>query len=191
MRFLILILILFSIASTASAAELRLESSDFSVKTGDVFEVFMYILPKEERVNAVEGLIEIEGSSVEVEDITMDDSIISAWIQRASNDSLSFSGIVAGGFSGVRSPYTSKVGPGKILTIRMKALSPGKSVISISDPKVLLADGLGSSVSNIDLLPVEIDVSGVDSSGRKLSRSGIMSLLSVILLLWLGKKYIS
>jgi hypothetical protein len=66
--------------------------------------------------------------------------------QTDSDQSVVFSGIVPGGFSGVLQPYTNAKSPGRLLTLTFKVKQKGKGTVSLRDVQLLANDGKGTPV---------------------------------------------
>ena len=140
-----------SLAAGISPAVLSWSPSDISVAAGQEFSVDLMLDTAGSDMNAVAGTI-VFSDSLSLEKIYDGGSIVSLWVKAPnpeSDNSISFSGIIPGGFDGVLEPYSDIKRPGRILTVVFKAKAAGKGNISVRDGQLLLNDGQGTKAEYI------------------------------------------
>jgi hypothetical protein len=123
------------------AAEIRVDSKNQEIKTGEQFTATIF-LNTEESINALEGQIAFPADLLELVEIQSGNSIVSFWIDKpkVEADKISFSGIIPGGFTGEN---------GSILSMLFRAKKPGDGSIAIRSSKVLKNDGAGTTAAAI------------------------------------------
>ena len=142
---IIFIITLFLVAQGAFASEVYFQTPEEEVGLGEL-EIFVFG-DFDENINAIEGEIVLPGS-FEVVDISYGNSVINFWIEEPSVDnknSLIFSGITPGGFTGEDK---------KILSFVVEPKISGTTRIYFDNFQALRNDGEGTaiSVSNKDLI---------------------------------------
>ncbi len=132
--------------SVIDAATLFFKPSSQEIKTGDYFQVDLYLNPSNEDINAVEGKIVIPENLLAVSEVLEGDSIVSLWMKRPTleDGKIVFSGVIPGGFKGAIDPFKEGYQPGKILSLILKTKIDGQGFISIESAKTLLDDGQGT-----------------------------------------------
>ena len=128
------------------AAELFFEPKTQEIKTGDYFQLDLYLNPDSENINAVEGKIVIPENLLEIVEIIDGDSIISFWTEKPifENSAVVFGGVVPGGFKGILDPFRGGYQSGKILSLILRTKIDGQGFVGVENAKVLLNDGLGT-----------------------------------------------
>lgn len=108
-----------------------------NVRVGDQFEAVVEMDTENERINAVQGTIEVPGN-LEVKEIRDGNTIINFWIEKPSvivaESSVKFAGAIPGGY----------LGKGKLFSVVFEAKSGGEAVFNIEDSLALLNDGQGT-----------------------------------------------
>lgn len=171
-RFLLIILLstfyfLFSLPS-GFAAEISLDAKTREMAVGQQFQVDVFLDAQNEEINAVEGKIVFPKNLLEAKEILDGGSMINLWIekpnimriarsQEKNKNEIFFSGIIPGGFKGVLSPFYEGYRPGKILSLIFKANAIGEGSIDLKETKVLLNDGLGTSIA-VSVLPFQFRI---------------------------------
>ncbi len=132
--------------SVGQAAELILSSSIADLAVGQQFAVDVMLDAQSEAINAVEARILFPQELLKLEQVYETDSIITLWVEKplAAAGTVSFSGIIPGGFSGLLSPYYQGARPGQILKLIFSAKREDKGIIEAQGVKILLNDGQGS-----------------------------------------------
>lgn len=133
----LLLLLLFQVDVTAVDLRLVSNTSDHNVE--DEIELSLFVDTQESSINAIEGEIVLPVEYIALDSIRDNASIISLWMVKPTiinANKIKFLGIVAGGFSGTE---------GNILTLRIRALEVGEADFDMTNTKILLNDGLGSS----------------------------------------------
>ena len=95
------------------------------------------------------GKIKLPKDTFLLRDFNTGDSIIDLWIEgpKEENGTVTFSGIIPGGFDGVHEAFMSASALGKVLTLAMRAHAPGTAVFSLENPVLLANDGKGTPVT--------------------------------------------
>ena len=122
------------------AAKLFLENNNQELGKGQEFMVSLFLNTQNQYVNATEGKIIFPSDLLTVKRIQDGNSIINFWITRPSvnqSGTIDFSGIIPGGYHGAK---------GALFSVVFQANLQGSGAIKISDTKVLLNDGKGTSV---------------------------------------------
>lgn len=138
------------------------------IKTGDYFQVDLYLNPNNENINVIDGKIIIPEDLLSVLEIIDGDSIVNLWIKKPiiNNGKVVFSGMIPGGFKGVIDPFKEGYQPGKILSLILVAKNNGQGFIDLENMKVLLNDGLGTEAKvTTSHLQFEINPEAAGSTG--------------------------
>lgn len=125
--------------STASAAQIFMDVSTKSFKTGTAFEVPVSIDTENENLNAFEGTVTFPADLLDVSEIRDGSSIITFWIERAnvkSSGNIFFSGIIPGG-------YNKEAG--LLFSVVFTSKKTGTGSIKLEDIRVLKNDGAANS----------------------------------------------
>lgn len=132
----------------ASGASLYFIVPKDIVFVGEDFEVSLMVDMEGELVNAIGGKITLPKDTFLLRDVHTGDSIIDLWIEvpEEENGIVAFSGIIPGGFDGIREPFTPQNAPGKVLTLSVRAHAPGTAVFSLADVALLANDGKGTPI---------------------------------------------
>lgn len=190
-------IILSFIPHISHAAVLIASSSQAQVHVGDIYSVDIMLDVKGEDINAVAGKINYPIDFLRIDSVDTKDSIISSWVKSpedqsfSSDDVLSFrngtiswSGIVPGGFTGVRSPRQDGVAPGRIFRVNFKAIAAGEPVFIFNNLEAYKNDGQGTSdVLTGNTFSVEIVGSGKLQSQVHVQNSSVHSAMSSIIIL--------
>lgn len=139
LKILLSLLLLLSFQIDVAAVDLRLVSNTADHNVEDEIELSLFVDTQESSINAIEGEIVLPVQYIALDSIRDNASIISLWMVKPTiidANKIKFSGIVAGGFSGTE---------GNILTLRIRALEVGEADFDMTNTKILLNDGLGSS----------------------------------------------
>ncbi len=127
--------------AAAQAAEFFFTTSKDTVSVGDVVTV-QAVLATEVLVNAIEGEVVVSPEQFSIKKIYTGSSVISFWIhhpKERSQQTVSFSGITPGGFSGAKET---------VIELELLAERPGTSTITFANMRLLAHDGLGSDVAH-------------------------------------------
>ena len=143
---------LFSI-SAVDAQSLSLTSAKNSYNVGDSFSVSLSINTGGNIINTISGTIRVPTDKFQILETRYGNSIISLWVERPTINSgagtIIFAGGVPGGFSGSSGP---------ILSFVLKAKKTGTSAVSLEGIKVLLNDGLGTELKNVNLKTLSLTI---------------------------------
>lgn len=130
---------------------------------------------KDQSVNAVSGSLSFDSSVLGNPSIHTQDSIINNWITGPTLDELhdtnsqtiSWSGIIPGGFAGVLSPFYEGVKPGRLFQVVFTPLVKTQTTISVKNLDVRANDGEATAipVPNISItFDINYSSANVDSS---------------------------
>jgi hypothetical protein len=134
------------VPTSAFGASLLFSPSDVSTTLGSKFSVKLLIDTEGEKVNAIEGVINVP-DGLKVFDILHGSSLLTFWVERPNfrGGKIYFSGVTPGGFFG---PYDLSSGtfrgPGELLTLVIKSEDQGEQIMDIESITVLLNDGSGT-----------------------------------------------
>ena len=119
------------------------------VFVGEDFEVTLMLDPEGETLNTLAGKIKLPKDTFFLRDFHTGDSIVDLWVEnpKEENGTVTFSGIIPGGFDGIHEAFMTASAPGKVLTLLMRAHAPGTAVFSLENPVLLAHDGKGTSVT--------------------------------------------
>lgn len=139
-------LLLFPVVSFAST--IYISSNDkYIFSSEENFYVDILLDPEEKNVNAIEGAIVFPDDLVEVVDIYNGRTVITSWVEepRVDGSSVVFSGIMAGGFSGLIDPTKSDIYmPGNIMRVVFSPKKEGTGQIYFDNTKLYLNNGSGT-----------------------------------------------
>lgn len=116
------------------------------------FEVSVFLDGTGTSVNAAEGTVRFPNDLLELKEVRDGNSAMNFWIQRpqaGASDSVAFSGITAGGFSGPRNPLFSMI---------FRAKRPGLGSIRFEESQAFQNDGLGTKLP-ISSAPFAVSIS--------------------------------
>ena len=132
------------------AAEISFDAKTREVSVGEQFEASIFLNTEGEYINAVEGKVIFPENLLELKEIRDGNSIVNFWIERPkikSDNQITFSGIIPGGYIGKK---------GLIFSAIFQSKNEGKGTIEIREAKTLLNDGKGTqaslSISNLQFL---------------------------------------
>ncbi|MEN9881101.1 MAG: hypothetical protein RLZZ308_284 [Candidatus Parcubacteria bacterium] len=144
MRYFLRTIIIVSTISVAtlqvSAASLRLVFSQGIPKDGQPFVVDVFIAPEGVPLSGVAGDFSFQSDMFDVYTITTSGSVVTPWVvyPHVSDERyldnrthVTFEGIFAGGFSGVRSAYYDGVKDGKAFSLILIPKKRGESLLTI------------------------------------------------------------
>lgn len=148
----IFILVLVISPLAAHAAVLSLVADHSSTEINQPVRVDVQLDTQGEDANAIQGQVVFPENQLQILNITDGSSPFSFWIQapaETSSGTISFSGIVPGGFEGAAS---------SVLSIWFLPVAPGPAAISFDDVQLLRNDGQGSSMV-VATMPATVVVS--------------------------------
>ncbi len=136
-----LLLLFFIFTPSAEAALLYISPADGTYTQGDKINIQIYA-SSQVSLNAVSGTISFSTKLFTVESISKSGSIMSFWAEEPSfsnsKGSISFEGVSPGqGYEGSR---------GKVLSITLRALRPGKGELTFTGGSILANDGMGTNI---------------------------------------------
>jgi hypothetical protein len=130
-------MIIFLLPASVYAAAISIDTSPASVGVGDEFQATVF-LTSDTAVNVFGGSL-IYSDQLEIEKISDGNSLVSVWVERPHTDvpgSISFAGLIPGGFAGHN---------GRVFSILFKAKSSGDINFSLKNISLLRDDGAGTS----------------------------------------------
>ena len=140
-------LLLFSVGLatpfTGRAAEIFFGSQGKDVGLNSNFEIGVFVDSQNESINAIESKITFPGDYLSLQGAYTGNSILTFWVDQPnspSNGTVSFSGVVPGGYVGSK---------GYLFSLIFKALKEGKVEIKTSQEKILLNDGQGTAAKTL------------------------------------------
>ncbi|PIZ57271.1 hypothetical protein COY23_01600 [bacterium (Candidatus Torokbacteria) CG_4_10_14_0_2_um_filter_35_8] len=149
-KIIIVVCLLLLSAVPTFAAEISFDAKTREVAIGEQFEVNIFLNTEEEYINATEGKVIFPENLLELKEIRDGNSIVNFWIERPkikSDNQITFSGIIPGGYIGKK---------GLIFSAIFQSKNEGKGTIEIREAKTLLNDGKGTqaslSISNLQFL---------------------------------------
>ncbi len=138
MKHLFLILTIFLVANTALASDVFFSPAK-DVALGEYIQTTI-LITADKPINAISGTITFDPTFVSLEAPKTGDSIVKYWLKgikpKSSSGRVEFSGLIPGGFRGTN---------GKVVTLFFKTLREGRASIGLTNIKVLLNDGSGTS----------------------------------------------
>lgn len=136
--------LLWLVAFSSQAAEIFFKADKQPI-VGELFEAELRLDAHGQSLNALEGKISFS-DNLELKNINDGNSIIALWIQKpkTSGNTVSFSGIIPGGYQGVLGPDWQGYQPGTVLKLVFLVDRVGQVKINLEDFEVLLNDGKGT-----------------------------------------------
>lgn len=126
-------------APTALAAEIFFGVNDPEVAVNEKFEVGVYAGAQGQPINAIEGDVNFPADMFSFEGILNGGSILPFLIKEpalSADGTVSFAGIVPGGYIGVK---------GYLFSVLLTAKQAGNATISVSNERMLINDGNGTA----------------------------------------------
>jgi hypothetical protein len=142
-------------SATTYAARMVLVAPEFASTNGEPFTVSVYIDSEGQKISAVSGELTFNSDLLTIDTITTRNSVVSLWINQPKIDSnhvtegtatISFEGIIPGGYDGVRSPYYKEKNPGLVFLVAFRPKKEGDSVIQLHNTQLHLLNAEGSIV---------------------------------------------
>lgn len=126
-----------------SASQLYLETSPASVRVGDTVTATLFLDTQGDFINALEGSVSFSQNLSFVQ-MSHGNSLITLWMRppEVSGDTISYAGIVPGGYMGEVGPKWVGYHPGRVFSMVFQARSAGDAWIQVNrESTVLLNDG--------------------------------------------------
>ena len=142
----------FLFSGSALAAEVSFDAKTQEIKTGQSFEVGVFLNTESENINAIEGILRFPADILEFKELNDGNSFINFWVERPSRraeNEIIFSGITLGGFNSEK---------GLILSAIFEARKEGVAKFEIDEARALRNDGTGSTAT-LTITPFEVVVS--------------------------------
>ncbi len=147
--------------NAARAQTLYLESNKTSYNIGDSFLISLILDTSDKAINAVNGAVLIPPDKFQIVDLRFGNSVIPIWVERPAVDYLkgiiTFVGGIPGGFNG---------SSGQILSFTLKAKETGQTEVSLQNIKVLLNDGKGTELKNMNIKTLALKINEAGSSAE-------------------------
>lgn len=141
--FSFLFLLFLFLPSSVHAAEWYFGTSSQNVGVGGLVDVGVFVNSEGENVNAFEGRVTYPADLLTLKEVRDAGSVATVWMIRpvvgvtdAGVGAVSFSGIAPGGYSG---------STGKLFTLIFEAKALGSPSITVTDDRILLSNGVGTS----------------------------------------------
>lgn len=133
----------------ANTSELIFTAPAIPIGVGDEFSMPLYLNSAGQRINTIAADILFSDSTVRLTHVSTANSIITSWIDQPilSGNSVTFSGIIAGGFDSVVDPVTNEHTNGVVATLYFTAIHPGTASFTYADSHAYLNDGLGTEAT--------------------------------------------
>ena len=202
----VIVIALFMVFATkgpvVSAASYTVSTSVQKVERGDTVAVDVQFDAEGQSINALAGTLVFDPSQLILTAVDVKDSIITNWLitPAVGSSSMSWSGIIPGGFEGVRSPYYQGFKPGKVAEATFTALAAGSTSLSFTDVSAYPNDGTGIAVSvraNRSTVAIDQGTSSTiqmqkppDSSNTiKWYILGVAGLFAIVIFVYLKKRW--
>jgi len=153
----------FFVAPRAHASVINLAPSKNTVGVGEQFYVDVTLDPEDANINGIEGSVSFTPSGISFVRAETGKSLINLWIEQPElkDNTISFSGIIPSGFSGVIDPFNpDKKLSGLMVRLIFEGKQPGAATISSTPFSLTLNDGKGS-MTNAPGASVSLDVQNV------------------------------
>jgi hypothetical protein len=149
----VLIFLFLLLPITMYAQSLNLISPKTSYNVGDSFVVSLSINTNNKPINTISGTVRAPNDKFQISDVRYGNSIITLWVEKPSLNisagTIVFAGGIPGGYNGSNGP---------ILSFAVKAKISGSALISLDNFSVLLNDGLGTALSNLNLSKLNLTI---------------------------------
>ncbi len=129
----------------ASAISISIQSPN-SVAVEKTFLVDVMLNAEGDEINALSGELYIPSEYFSIEAVYERDSIVTLWVERpgqTSPSTVTWSGIVPGGYSGTLDPNYDDLQIGRLFSIALRARVEGVAALELSKLVVLAHDGIG------------------------------------------------
>ena len=153
--FLLFLFLLFPL--TVNAANFSLETKNNPTAVGQNFVVDLLLDSEGETINAVQGEVDFPAEDLILKDISFGDTVVVFWLDKPviKNHSISFSGIIPGGYIG---------DGGKIFSLIFypRKDSGETSPITLLNAEALISDGSGTA-ARVKISPLQVGFSTATS----------------------------
>lgn len=132
------------------AANLSFGGDSRSFHVGEIREVDVLLDAEGTSLNVVAGTILFSSEMLSVDRIETDGSPVDIWIERptvSSSGAITWSGMIPGGWSGVRGAFFTGVRPGTLFKIFFKVVRSGEPSFSFDGLIAKANDGSGADVA--------------------------------------------
>ncbi len=137
----------------ASSASLFFTTPQMDVGIEDEFSLSLMLNTDNQIINTIAGDILFSDTTIEPIRIMTGNSIVSSWIQPPfiSGNSVTFSGIMPGGYESTTNLLSNEKQDGLVFTIVFRGKQPGLATVSFAESNLYLNDGLGTEVEHSTL----------------------------------------
>lgn len=173
--FLAMVILLsgFGFSGSVFAANISLDPLSPNASVGGEVFIDVMLNPENASINAVQGSVAIPaGFSF----VGSDDSksFIGMWIERPKfspeKNSVEFSGIIPGGFTGLIDPFSPNLKkPGNVVRLILTPTVEGVGTLAVTDARAYFNDGEGSEAP-VTVTGTTITVSGYGTVAQKIDR---------------------
>jgi hypothetical protein len=165
MKNILIVLTFLILPVSACAAELTIVPPLGPVHAGDTFTVDVVLNPADTEVNALEGVIAVS-SGLEIRSVRTNASVVPLWAEgpSLSGNTVSFAGVIPGGYLGSLGSGWVGYRPDVALTLLITARASGAAAVSFKSARVLANDGNGTE---LPLKALGLDLSVLPSNGRR------------------------
>jgi hypothetical protein len=152
MKKIFIYLLITFVSLPAQAAVFRFESSSNPVGQNQLVMISITLDGEGQKINAVAGSLIFNPIGAEVVQVYDGNTVVTNWLERPKVGSclikceIVFSGIIAGGFSGLLSPYYSGIRPGKLFSVLVRVKTVGQIKFDVNSTEAYLNDGEGTPV---------------------------------------------
>ena len=152
--------VFFAGTAHAESSSIFFKPSATAVGVGDEFTVALMLDSGGQIVNTIAGDMTFSDSILRLERVLTANSVVTSWIESPiiSGNSVTFSGIMPGGYDSVVNPTDNSRNPGLVLTLVFSARQSGPAVLAFSDSHLYLNDGMGTE-ARVIALPYTFSVS--------------------------------
>lgn len=160
--FIFAVLLLSCMPQVTHAATLYFDKPAYHYGVGDTFTLALKLDTEGEVVNAISAQIVVPDALVSIVTVSDANSPVTTWVTRPqiSGNSISFAGIMPGGFTDVIDPVTKEKFNSTIVTITLKITGAGSDSIIFNESSLYKNDGRGTKA---DLVAVPLRLSFGDS----------------------------
>lgn len=148
LRSLSVFLVLFYVIlpNLAQAVTISVTSSNLQISPKEGVLVTITLDPEGENINASEGSLTFDSNKFQLHSISFSNTIVNAWIQtpQVEGGAIKWSGVIPGGFSGVKSSTYDGIRPGVIFQAIFTAVASGTTGFNFSDLTTYANDGKGT-----------------------------------------------
>lgn len=135
------------------------------IGVGDEFSVTLALDSAGTPVNTIAGDMLFSDPTLKLLRVETSNSIVTSWIQMplVSGNSVTFSGIMPGGYESVVEPLSDTRQTGIVFNLVFKAIGAGSGTLSFADSHLYLNDGLGTE-TGLSVFPYTFSIASKGSN---------------------------